>query len=80
MDCSAGVFEKVGIEPQVQRIGKYKSAGDQLMRKSISDENREMLTALLDNIYGNWLEKVALTKGDFKFEAHTEDIKFRGFS
>ncbi|TMW99818.1 hypothetical protein EJD97_001916 [Solanum chilense] len=58
-----GVFEKVGIEPQVQRIGKYKSAGDQLMRKSISDENREMLTALLDNIYGNWLEKVALTKG-----------------
>lgn len=58
-----GVFEKVGIEPQVQRIGKYKSAGDQLMRKSISEENREMLTALLDNIYGNWLEKVALTKG-----------------
>ncbi|KAJ8553755.1 hypothetical protein K7X08_024433 [Anisodus acutangulus] len=65
-----GVFEKVGIEPQVQRIGKYKSAGDQLMRKSISDENREMLTALLDNIYGNWLEKVALTKGKKK-----EDIE-----
>lgn len=75
MDCSAGVFEKVGIEPQVQRIGKYKSAGDQLMRKSISEENREMLTALLDNIYGNWLEKVALTKGDFKFEVHDGDIK-----
>ncbi|XP_075107722.1 serine protease SPPA, chloroplastic isoform X2 [Nicotiana tabacum] len=65
-----GVFEKVGIEPQVQRIGRYKSAGDQLMRKSISDENREMLTALLDNIYGNWLEKVALTKGKKK-----EDIE-----
>ncbi|XP_060204892.1 serine protease SPPA, chloroplastic isoform X5 [Lycium barbarum] len=65
-----GVFEKVGIEPQVQRIGKYKSAGDQLMRKSISDENREMITALLDNIYGNWLEKVALTKGKKK-----EDIE-----
>nr|GME21579.1 serine protease SPPA, chloroplastic [Ipomoea batatas] len=25
--------------------------------------NREMLTALLDNIYGNWLDKVSLTKG-----------------
>ncbi|MFS7948080.1 putative peptidase S49 [Helianthus anomalus] len=23
-----GVLEKVGVEPQVQRIGKYKSAGD----------------------------------------------------
>lgn len=48
------------------------------MRKSISDENREMLTALLDNIYGNWLEKVALTKGDFRFELHTGDLKSSG--
>ncbi|XP_031105694.1 serine protease SPPA, chloroplastic [Ipomoea triloba] len=58
-----GVLEKIGIEPLVQRIGKYKSAGDQLSRKNISEENREMLTALLDNIYGNWLDKVSLTKG-----------------
>ncbi|KAF8365148.1 hypothetical protein HHK36_032836 [Tetracentron sinense] len=58
-----GVLEKVGIEPQVQRIGKYKSAGDQLMRKNMSKENCEMLTALLDSIYGNWLDKVSSTKG-----------------
>lgn len=49
----------------MQRIGKYKSAGDQLTRKNISEENREMLTALLDNIYGNWVDKVSLTKGAF---------------
>ncbi|KAI3463800.1 hypothetical protein Pfo_020463 [Paulownia fortunei] len=65
-----GVLEKIGIEPQVQRIGKYKSAGDQLTRKNISDENREMLTALLDNIYGNWVEKISLAKGKKK-----EDIE-----
>lgn len=53
----------MGIEPQVQRIGKYKSAGDQLTRKTMSEENCEMLTALLDNIYGNWLDKVSSTKG-----------------
>ncbi|KAL8478749.1 hypothetical protein ACS0TY_030579 [Phlomoides rotata] len=63
-----GVLENIGIEPQVQRIGKYKSAGDQLTRKNISDENREMLTALLDNIYGNWVEKIALVKGKKKEE------------
>lgn len=57
-----GIFEKVGIEPQVERIGKYKSAGDQLARKSISEENREMLTTLLDNIYGNWLDKISAAK------------------
>ncbi|KAG6736786.1 hypothetical protein POTOM_060319 [Populus tomentosa] len=58
-----GVFENVGIQPDVQRIGKYKSAGDQLTRKSMSKENCEMLTAILDNIYGNWLDKVSSTKG-----------------
>ncbi|CAK7323177.1 unnamed protein product [Dovyalis caffra] len=58
-----GVFENVGIQPEVQRIGKYKSAGDQLTRKSMSEENCEMLTAILDNIYGNWLDKVSSTKG-----------------
>lgn len=60
-----GILEKVGVEPQIQRIGKYKSAGDQLARKTISDENREMLTALLDNIYENWLDKISLAKGIF---------------
>ncbi|KAK4426913.1 Serine protease SPPA, chloroplastic [Sesamum alatum] len=65
-----GVLEKIGVEPQVQRIGKYKSAGDQLTRKSISEENREMLTALLDNIYANWVEKISLEKGKKK-----EDIE-----
>lgn len=58
-----GVFEKVGIEPQIERIGRYKSAGDQLARKSISPENREMLTTLLENIYENWLDEISTAKG-----------------
>ncbi|KAJ6411479.1 hypothetical protein OIU84_008117 [Salix udensis] len=66
----AGVFENTGVQPEVQRIGKYKSAGDQLTRKSMSKENCEMLTAILDNIYGNWLDKVSSTKGK-----KIEDIK-----
>ncbi|KAK4409562.1 Serine protease SPPA, chloroplastic [Sesamum angolense] len=65
-----GVLEKVGIEAQVERIGKYKTLGDQLTRKSMSDENREMLTALLDNMYSNWLDKISLAKGKKK-----EDIE-----
>ncbi|RDX97646.1 Serine protease SPPA, chloroplastic, partial [Mucuna pruriens] len=55
--------DNIGIEPQVERIGKYKSAGDQLARRTMSEENCEMLTALLDNIYTNWLDKVSSTKG-----------------
>ncbi|CAL9167069.1 unnamed protein product [Musa hybrid cultivar] len=58
-----GVLEKVGILPEIQRIGRYKSAGDQLSRKSMSKEVCEMLTTLLDNIYENWLETISSTRG-----------------
>ena len=44
-----GVLEKVGVEPQVKRIGKYKSAGDQLLRRDMSEPQREQLTALLED-------------------------------
>ncbi|WOL17182.1 serine protease SPPA, chloroplastic-like isoform X1 [Canna indica] len=58
-----GVLEKVGVHPEVQRIGKYKSLGDQLTQKSMSTDVREMLNLLLDNIYENWLEIVSLSRG-----------------
>lgn len=49
----------------MERIGKYKSAGDLLTIKTMSEENCEMLTALLDNVYENWLDKVSSAKGSF---------------
>ncbi|KAH1201527.1 Serine protease SPPA, chloroplastic [Glycine max] len=55
--------ENLGIEPEVERIGKYKSVGDQLTRKTMSEDHHEMLTALLDNIYTNWLDKVSSARG-----------------
>ncbi|KAG4932614.1 hypothetical protein JHK87_046616 [Glycine soja] len=58
-----GVLENLGIEPEVERIGKYKSVGDQLTRKTMSEDHHEMLTALLDNIYTNWLDKVSSARG-----------------
>lgn len=54
-----GVLEKVGIEPQVKRIGKYKSAGDQLLRKDMSEPQREQLTALLEDIYEGFTATIA---------------------
>lgn len=63
----SGVLDNLGIEPQVVRIGKYKSAGDQLTRRTMSEETCENLTALLDNIYTNWLDKVSSARGAFAF-------------
>jgi hypothetical protein len=58
-----GVLDKVGVEPQVQRIGAYKSAGDQLLRRDMSDAQREQLGELLDDIYENFLDTVAEARG-----------------
>ena len=58
-----GVLDKVGVEPQVERYGKYKSAGDQLLRRDMSEAQREASTALLDDIYNFWSEQVAQSKG-----------------
>jgi protease-4 len=40
-------FDKLGVEPQVIRSGKYKSAAESLVRSNLSDPNREQLQALL---------------------------------
>ncbi|KAL4444953.1 hypothetical protein ABPG77_004003 [Micractinium sp. CCAP 211/92] len=61
-------LEKVGVEPEVRRIGVYKSAGDQLLRTDMSEAQREQLTALLDDIYGGFLEHVASARGKTKEE------------
>ena len=58
-----GVFEKVGVEPQIKRIGKYKSAGDQLARSDMSDAQREVLASLLEQTYAEWSRGLAEARG-----------------
>jgi protease-4 len=55
--------EQVGVQPEVRRIGKYKSAGDQLLRADMSEAQREQLSALLDDIYGVFVRDVAASRG-----------------
>ncbi|KAF6255484.1 peptidase family S49-domain-containing protein [Scenedesmus sp. NREL 46B-D3] len=63
-----GVLDKVGVEPQVQRIGAYKSAGDQLLRRDMSEAQREQLGELLDDIYEHFLDTVAEARGKTREE------------
>lgn len=44
---------------QIKRIGKYKSAGDQLLRSDMSEAQKEQLDALLDGLYGSFLAGVS---------------------
>jgi hypothetical protein len=54
-----GVFDKIGIEPQVQRIGKYKSFGDTFNRTEISEAQREVISSLLMESSDFWIDTVA---------------------
>jgi protease-4 len=44
-------LDRAGIEPDVLAVGRYKSAGEQLVRDEMSEAQREQLGALLDVFY-----------------------------
>ena len=48
-----GSLDKLGIVPEFIKIGKYKNAPDQYLRKDMSDEQREVINAILDGYFGN---------------------------
>ncbi|MCA1622315.1 MAG: signal peptide peptidase SppA, partial [Acidobacteria bacterium] len=54
-----GSLDKLGIEPEVIKIGKYKNAPDQYTRKEMSDEQREVINAILDEYYGRFTKAIA---------------------
>ncbi|MCG8317883.1 MAG: signal peptide peptidase SppA [Cytophagales bacterium] len=57
-----GMLDKLEIEPEIFRVGDFKSAVEPFLRKDMSDENRQQLESLLNSIYGNYLEKVAASR------------------
>ena len=51
------------MDPNIKRIGKYKSAGDQLLRRDMSKPQREQLTAILDDLYEGFTQQTAASRG-----------------
>ncbi len=54
-----GAFQKYGIEVQVTRVGKYKSAVEPFILDKMSDANREQIAKLLGDIWDEWKGSVA---------------------
>jgi len=52
-------FKKYGVEVQVTRVGKYKSAVEPFITDRMSEPNREQVQKLLDDIWGEWKGTVA---------------------
>jgi protease-4 len=54
-----GLFEKLGIAIEVERVGQYKSAAETFAGRQMSDAAREMETALLDSLDEQFVSGIA---------------------
>jgi len=54
-----GTLEKLHIEPQVIYAGKYKSATEPFRLDKMSDENREQISSVINDIYGKFILRIS---------------------
>jgi len=52
-------LEKIGVTVQIEHAGQYKDFGDTFTRESMSPETREVMNSVLDEVYGNLLQRVS---------------------
>jgi protease-4 len=57
-----GLFEKLGVGLEVERVGEFKSAVETFAGRQMSDAAREMETALLDSIDGQFVAGIARSR------------------
>jgi len=58
-----GLWEKLGVKIDVERIGEYKSAAEIYADKEMSEPHREMANSLLDSITDQFVAGVAQSRG-----------------
>jgi protease-4 len=58
-----GLWEKLGVQVEVERVGEYKSAAEIFAAKEMSEPHRVMANALLDSISQNFVRAVAEGRG-----------------
>ena len=57
------LLDKVGVNVQLIRHGKYKSAGEMFVRNSSSKENLEQNTEMVESLWGTWASEIAESRG-----------------
>ena len=57
-----GTFDKLGIEPEIFRVGDFKSAVEPFIRKDMSEANELQMNSILNSLYTHYLENVAAAR------------------
>lgn len=58
-----GVWDKLDIQMEVEKIGEYKTVGDTIAYKEMTPAHREMLNSLLDSINNQFISGLAGARG-----------------
>jgi protease-4 len=58
-----GLFERIGVEIEYERVGRYKSAAETLAERRMSEPHREMANSLLDSIEAQFVAAIAEGRG-----------------
>ena len=56
-------LDRLGVNVQLIRHGKYKSAGEMFVRNSSSKENMEQNKAMVDSMWESWSSQIAQSRG-----------------
>jgi protease-4 len=74
-----GMFQKIGVEPELIRHGKYKSAGEPLIADKMSNENRQQIEAYMGNLYQHFISGIAKSRKLKTEEMHAivDQLKIR---
>ena len=57
------ILDRLGINMQLIRHGKYKSAGEMFVRNSSSKENMEQNKAMIESVWDSWACEIAESRG-----------------
>lgn len=63
-----GLLDRLGITAHIYRVGTYKSAVEPFMRTDQSPESKAALTAVYDEVWGQWKTDVARARPQAQFE------------
>lgn len=72
-----GALDKLGIEPEVIRHGKFKSAIEPFTLDKMSPENREQISRLLGSVWNSWLGNISADRKLTREELQTIVDQYR---
>lgn len=55
-------LDKLGVSVDVEHAGKYKDYGDQFTRSDMSPETKEVITSVVDDLYGSMVNRIAAAR------------------